>query len=67
MSGGFVASGPADLLAMQAGSIVTFHDAELRGSPTCANLSRLTTSRLMLETRAAPSGRLIRPTYGSVL
>ncbi|MEV6907255.1 hypothetical protein [Amycolatopsis sp. NPDC051071] len=56
---GFIASGPVDLLAMQAGNIVTFHDADLRGSPTSANLTRLTTSRLRLDTRAAPSGRLI--------
>ncbi|WP_410663951.1 hypothetical protein [Amycolatopsis sp. lyj-84] len=56
---GFVASGPVDLLAMRAGNIVTFHDSELRGSPTSANLTRLTTSRLRLDTRTAPSGRLI--------
>lgn len=56
---GFVATGPVELLAMQAGNIVTFHDAELRGSPTSANLTRLTTSRLRLDTRTAPDGCLV--------
>jgi hypothetical protein len=56
---GFVASGPVDLLAMHASNIVTFHDAELRGSPVSANLTRLTASRLRLDTRAAPRGRLV--------
>jgi hypothetical protein len=56
---GFVSTGPLDLLAMQAGNIVTFHDAELRGTPVSANLTRLTASRIRLDMRARPRGRLI--------
>jgi len=56
---GFVSTGPVQLLAMQAGNIVTFHDAELRGAPVSANLTRLTASRIRLDMRTPPGGRLI--------
>lgn len=56
---GFVASGPVELLATQSGNIVTFHDAELRGAPMAANLTRLSAARIRLDMRTRPGGRIV--------
>lgn len=55
----FVSTGPVDLLAMQAGNIVTFHGSELKGTPVAANLTRLTSSRIRLDMHTPPAGRLV--------
>ncbi len=56
---GFVSTGPVELLAIQVGNIVTFHDSELQGMPTAVNLTRSVVSRIRLDLREPPRGRVI--------
>ncbi|WP_329253127.1 hypothetical protein OG223_25780 [Streptomyces sp. NBC_01478] len=56
---GFRSHGQILLRGATVESVVTFHDAELAGPHGELILSRLTTSRLRLDLRAAPPGRIV--------
>lgn len=56
---GFVSRGQILLRGAAVESVVTFHDATLAGPHGELILSRLSTSRLRLDLRAAPPGRIV--------
>jgi hypothetical protein len=55
---GFTTTGQVRLRGARVGHIVTFHDAVLASPEGSLNLARLGTSRLRLDFRSSPSGRV---------